>query len=224
LVPGLAWLLLSGAPPGRAGLPLPPARAALAFAPDAHEVTLEGLLTELAHLTGQELAMSGDTRRSLAKLRVTLERTDPVPAEEVYGFVESMLVREGCLIAALKGGSRPVLGVALPGARGSGFPLEPLNLPLAQFDEAEQHPALVVRILLNLRHTDTRQLQTQLRQLLVDPTGSNNVVPAGERSLIMEGRAGYLVPLARQILEMDEAQGTNPASVPPAADAKQGDR
>ncbi|MEQ1892564.1 MAG: hypothetical protein ABL998_08495 [Planctomycetota bacterium] len=208
-------------------MPLPPAREGIVFAPGTSEVSLDFLLSELARTTGQELTLDMLARKRLAKELISLTRTDPVPAEEVYTFVESLVVQKGVLLAPLKGGSRPVMGVLWSGpeARNS-FPpiLDPLVVPISLTSEAAEHPALFVRMLVNLRNVDTRQLQTQLRQLLVDTTGTNNVVPAGERTLILQGRATYIAGLVQQLLEMDAAIGRGETPPPLQVEAEKGGR
>jgi len=195
---------------------LPPAREGLVFEAGTSEVTVESLLSALARSTGQELALHSEVRREFERTKVKLESAYQVPPEEVYSFVEGLLAPEGVLIAPLTGGKRPVLGVWAPaGNRTAGlFVQEPMPLSPAHYDEAARHPALLVRTLVVFEHIDTRQLQTQLRQLqtqlrqlLVDPTGFQNVVPVGERALLVQGRAAYVVGLVRQLHEVDAAAG-----------------
>jgi hypothetical protein len=217
--------LLLGSPSPGERLSLPQAREGIAFPAGTSEVTLAALLDELARVTGQELALTAADRKELARQKVTLMHADAVPAAEVYGFVESMLAPLGVLISPLKGGERPVLAVVVPGVRGGGMmQLEPLPISSGQFDQAAEHPALLVRALLVLKHTDTRQLQTQIRQILVDPNGVQNVVPAGERAILLQGRASYIVALARQLLEMDEAVGRGEPTRLPDLLGKEGAR
>jgi hypothetical protein len=222
----VAFPLFFGGTSPEEGLPLPLPREGLVFSGDTNEVTLGYLLDELARATGQELALSSADRDELSREKITLTHMDQVPAGEMYSFVESFLALQGVVIAPLKGGARPVLAVYLPGQGRRGPPIAPEPLPISQalFDEAAEHPALFVRIQLVLKHTDTRQLQTQLRQMLVDPIGIQNVVPAGERGLLLQGRAKFIVGLARQILELDEAFGRGEPAKLPTLEATEGAR
>ena len=209
-------LLFGGAPP-EPGLPLPPAREGIVFEPGTSEVTLAFLLSALARSTGQELALNSDVRREFERTKVKLESAYQVPPEEVYSFVEGLLAPEGVVIAPLTGGKRPVLGVwgGTMGRAPAFFSPEPMPLSPAQYDEAARHPVLLVRTVVVLEHIDARQLQTQLRQLLVDPSGNQNVVPAGERALLVQGRAAFVVGLARQLQEVDAAAGRGePVTLP----------
>lgn len=203
----------SGPQVGR--LPLPAPSGPLAFEPGTKEVGLDELLARLAQLTGQELVMTLQTRQVLAQVKEPLESATPVPREEVYAFVEALLARQGVLIAPLSGGTRPILGVHVMGG-GRDLPLDPLYVRADALAELAGHAALHVRLLLNFENTDSRQLQTQLRQLLVDDTGTNQCVPVGDRGLILQGRASEMASLARLLLDADEATGKRPAPKPVA--------
>jgi hypothetical protein len=206
----LTTLTEAGAPlEGR--LPLPVASADLVFDPGAQEIVLHELVARLAQLTGQELAMTTQCRQALGAVKEPLESTAPVPKEEVYSFVEALLVRNGALIAPLTGGTRPILAVHVLNDRST--PPEPLTVQAGALGELAAHPALLVRMLLTFEHTDTRQLQTQVRQLLLDDSGANQCVPVGERGLILQGRASEMASLARLLLEADAATGKRPAAV-----------
>ena len=195
-------------------LPLPAPSGPLSFEPGTKEIGLDELLARLAQLTGQELVMTQESRQMLAQIREPLERADPVPREEVYTFVESVLARQGGLIAPVSGGARPILGVHISSDAPHNLPLVPLYVRVDALPDLAAHPALHVRLLLNFEHSDSRQVQTQIRQLLVDNSGSNQVVPVGDRGLILQGRASEMASLARLLLDADEAAGKRPAPLP----------
>lgn len=222
----LALPLLLGARPPESGLSLPPARTALAFAPDTQEVSLEFLLDALARSTGAELALAQEDRLELRRKNVKLNHSAEVPAEELYAFVESQLVAQGVALAPVKGGTRPVLAVHTPSSgrmRGS-CPPDPLPVSPAELEAVAGHPALLVRTMLRLENIDARQLQTQLRQLLVDPSGFMNVVPVGERALLLQGRASFLAGLTRQVHELDLTAASGQPVAPESLQLEQGAR
>jgi hypothetical protein len=206
------------APPSGA-LPLPAPSGPLQFDAGAKEIGLDELCLRLAQLTGQELAMRPEARQQLAQLREPLESAGPVPAEEVYTFVEALLARQGFLVAPVSGGARPVLGVHVAGERHA---LHPVHVGRESLPELAAHPALLVRLLVTLEHTDSRQVQTQLRQITVDSENTNQCVPVGDRGLILQGRARDVADLARMVLEADEAAGKLPPLAPPVAPTEGG--
>lgn len=201
-----------------AHLPLPPASAPLQFEPGTSEIRLDELLLRLAHLTGQELAMTAQTQQVLQQTKEPLETSGPVPAAEVYTFVEGLLVRQGILIAPVTGGTRPILGVQAV-ERGRDGPLDALYVSTDDLLELEAHPALLVRMFMDMKNVDTRQVQTQLRQLLVDNSGTSQIVPVGERGLILQGRGRDIAGLVKLLRESDKAAGERPPTPPaPAAE------
>ena len=205
----LAPSQLARSVPQAGRLPLPAPSGPLEFEPGSEEIGIDELLARFARLTGQELVMTMRTRQVLAQIREPLESTAPVPKEEVYTFVESLLARQGVLIAPISGGTRPILGVHAVGDAND-IPLEPLYVRGDALDELALHPALHVRLLLNFENTDSRQLQTQLRQLIIDNSGANQCVPVGERGLILQGRAKEMASLVRLLLEADAAAKQRP--------------
>jgi len=207
-----------GPEPLGADLDLPPASGPLEFAPDQTEFTLAWCLGELARLTGQELVIPESLRAQLEQAKERLESTRPVPAGELYGFAEALLVRENAVLMPLKGGTRPVLGVFsgpeqfFPATRC--VPVSVDRLP-----EIAEHPALVVQLVLTLEHTDARQLQNQLRPLMVDSTGLQQVIPAGERSLVLRGPGAKIADLTRLLLEVDRVSAARaPVAETPTKD------
>jgi hypothetical protein len=223
----LSLLLVAGArapavsaPESR--LPLPPVGAELSFEPGTSEIALDDLLERLAHLTGMELAMSPQTRVQLQGSKEPPEFAEPVPAAEVYSFVEGLLSRQGFVIAPISGGTRPILGVSGTQGGGRDGPLDALYVEEAELAELELHPALLVRLFIDMENMDTRQVQTQLRQLLVDNTGTNQCVPVAEHGLILQGRARDVAGLTKLLHEADKAAGERPRPVPVPEPAAQG--
>ena len=204
----------STTPPG--GLPLPPARGPLVFEPGAKEIGFDELLQAFAQLTGQELTFGPQDAQMLAQMREPLENPAPVPTEEVYTFVEGLLARQSVVIVPLTGGTRPILGVYATGGGRSVAP-EPLHVSSEHLPELAAHPALHVRLLFPLQHIDARQVQTQLRQITVDPANITQCVPVGELALILQGRAREVAGLAQVLKAADEHAGRTRLPVAPQA-------
>lgn len=202
-------------------LGLPAVRAPLEFPAGQEEVTLAWLLAELGRLTGQELSMDPGLRQQLEAAKEPFEIRSPVPAEEVYAFVEAMVLRENVFLAPLKGGTRPVLGV-FGSARGQQTfnCAQAIPVTVARLGELDAHPAVLCQLVLHFDNIDTRQLQTQLRQLLVDNTGAQQVVPCGDRSLLIQGPGAKMAGLARLLAEVDRASAARPAPDAPATPAE----
>jgi len=203
---------------GHDTLGLPPVRAALEFPAGAIDVTIGWMVNELARLTGQELTMTPVLRQQLDQLHEPLEITTPVPADEVYPYVEGMLATQGVLIAPVKAGERPVLGVFSPARqqRAEGE-LRAVSIELDQVEALADHPALLCQVMLVFENVDSRQLQTQLRQLLVDAYGTKQCVPAGDRGLLLQAPGSQLLSLVRVLRAVDLASAGRPRAEPQPA-------
>jgi len=116
--------------------------------------------------------------------------------------VESLLVAQGVVLGFSAAGERPVLGVHVPTPVAGAPPS--LVVDSDRADELDRHPALQCQVLLELRHVDARQLQTQVRQLMVDRNGWSHVVPLGARHLVMTGPGSLLGSLVRAVRALDD--------------------
>lgn len=213
-----AFIEGSGRARARSAGVLPEPSGPLVFPAGASEVRLEWLLQELARLTGHELVVSESAALGLAHKKERLEALTPVPTAEVYPFVESILIANDFCLAAGPAGDRPVLHIVELGMGPRptfSYPVLPLSL--AQRDELQRHPALLFQIVMTFQNIDTRQLQTQLRQLLVDPSGVVNCVPAGERSLLLSGYGYKLSGLIGLLEEVDRASAARQTQAEQAA-------
>jgi hypothetical protein len=184
-------------------LGLPAVRGPLVFPAGAREVTLGWLVDELARLSDQELSLAPELRQELDTTAEPLEQTTDVPAREVYTYVEALLAMRGVVVAPLKGGARPMLG--LRGRRSGPAALEAVLVDPERCASLAAHPALLCQVLLTFENIDARQLQTQLRQLLVDESGLQQVVPTGERGLLIRASGAKLHGLVTLLREADRA-------------------
>jgi hypothetical protein len=194
---------------------LPPVRQPLVFAEGAREARLIDLIDALAKGTGLEIAADLPTQHLLESTIEPLENLQPVPAEEAYRFVETILVQNGITFSRVTPGQRPILTLRSEQSRNDA--LTPIVIDAARLADVADHPALIVRTLITFQHLDARQVQTQLRILASSPRSIT--IAVGERALIVQDTAtsaGSLVDLLRTI---DEAAPALPAG---AQEAEQG--
>jgi hypothetical protein len=176
------------------------------------------LVLALARITGVELALDPLTQQELQQSRVALVRDAPVPGRrsvrvrrELPGPPGLRAVRAQARRTSDPRRVRP--GVATV-EHSRAAVRRRVDLPLL-----EDHAALFVRVVVTFRNIDTRQLQTQLRQLLVDASGLRQCVPAGERSLILQGLGRETLSLVQLLREVDAAS-VAPSAPAPAPEAK----
>jgi general secretion pathway protein D len=160
--------------------------------------------------TGFNFTYDPQTGTALAQAKLVMLGTKRIPKAEFYNFFQIQLFIND--FVCLEVGPPQISQILIQSlsqnaqARGGGGAIGkspefvvPENLP-----DYRDQPARLIITVLNFQNIDSRQLQTQLRQLLVDNTGSQQVVPAGDRSLILQGFGSYIASLAQLLLLVDE--------------------
>lgn len=168
--------------------------------------TYADLVRRYGELTGQVITYDADTETLLRNGRVRLDRTLEVAAKDVPTAIESFLVRDGWVLTAAHAGDTKILHVAsMMGqyrslARAGALFIEPEDLPFA-----EQHPATLFSVAIQLDHLDPRQLANSLRTLIVD-ANTQQILPAGNsKGLILVGFGDKVAGLARSLRMLDAA-------------------
>ncbi|MEQ1894411.1 MAG: secretin N-terminal domain-containing protein, partial [Planctomycetota bacterium] len=173
--------------------------------------------------TGIHFSYDQQTGQDLNTKKVFLLGQKRIPKSDFYNFFQIQLfINDFVCIEVGPPQIRVVLiqnigGAGGGGARGqsaSALGKNPTFVSPLDLDEYLTQPATLIMTVLSFQNIDTRQLQTQLRQLLVDPTGSQNVVPAGERSLIMQGFGSYIASLAKLLKLVDDYSAQDALETP----------
>ena len=171
--------------------------------------------------TGYHFTWDQDTGQQLSTKSVFLLGQKRIPKVDFYNFFQIQLfINDFVCIEVGPPQIRVILIQNVAGAGGnrqgsaSALGKNPIFVSPTDLDEYLTQPATLIMTVLSFQNIDTRQLQTQLRQLLVDPTGSQNVVPAGERSLIMQGFGSYVASLAKLLKLVDEYSAQDALETP----------
>lgn len=171
--------------------------------------------------TGYHFTWDQDTGNQLNSKFVFLLGQKRIPKVDFYNFFQIQLfINDFVCIEVGPPQIRVILIQNVAGAGGnrqgsaSALGKNPIFVSPTDLDEYLTQPATLIMTVLSFQNIDTRQLQTQLRQLLVDPTGSQNVVPAGERSLIMQGFGSYVASLAKLLKLVDEYSAQDALETP----------
>lgn len=171
--------------------------------------------------TGYHFTWDQETGNQLNSKFVFLLGQKRIPKVDFYNFFQIQLfINDFVCIEVGPPQIRVILIQNVAGAGGnrqgsaSALGKNPIFVSPTDLDEYLTQPATLIMTVLSFQNIDTRQLQTQLRQLLVDPTGSQNVVPAGERSLIMQGFGSYVASLAKLLKLVDEYSAQDALETP----------
>jgi len=172
--------------------------------------------------TGKNFTYDSQTETALKGQHVVMLGTKRIPKSEFYEFFQVQLFINDfvCLevgppqIKVILIQSISQQGGARAAAGGSALGKSPTYVFPSDLEDYKDKPAELIITVLNFKNIDTRQLQTQLRQLLVDNTGSQQIVPAGEHSLIMQGFGSYIASLGKLLQLVDQYSAETTLALP----------
>jgi hypothetical protein len=194
------------------GFPSAKSGWSLASAGEGRNPSLLSLLDSLAAATGQTFSVTPDVRARLEANQLGLLGPLDVPAAQLGSFVESLLADRGFTLAVLHEESPRLIGVYSSEGTAHNFP-PALVVPQEQLDTLAAHPAIYVRLVMDLPSVDVRTLSNSLR--MVTDGQSGLIIPVGNsNSILIEGRGGMVYRMAAVLQAMDERAGRNPPSLP----------
>jgi hypothetical protein len=204
-----AFAASAGAPPDGSGAGLfPPATRAIEVqVTESATDNLAYLVDELSDATGVVFAMTEQARNLLRQTSSGLGADVTIAPTEAWSWVEGLLHHQGFLLTVAT--SRPPHVLAVVPASPMGGQFQPsrsaLHVPVSELASLEEHPALLVVTVLDLPHTDVRQLGNSLRALTNDPSGAQSIVPVGNSSsVILTGLGQQVVDLVRMLRWVDD--------------------
>ena len=182
----------------------------LSFSEGQDQLPLLDFVKIAQDVTGFNFTYDPPTGQLLSTAKVAMLGQKRIRVSEFYNFFQIQLFINDFVCLEV---GPPQISVILiqslqpnAGGRGGGAALgkSPVFVLPDDLDEYRDQPASLIITILNFKNIDSRQLQTQLRQLLVDQTGSQQIVPAGDRSLIMQGFGSYIASLAHLLKLVDD--------------------
>ena len=204
-----AFAASGGAPPegSSAGLFPPATRSIEVKVAEPATNSLAYLVDELADATGVVFTVTEQARTMLRQTSTGLGADLSIAPTEAWSWTEGLLFHQGFRLTIAT--SRPPYVLAVvPAVQTGGMPQvrSTLHVPVTELAALEEHPALLVVTVLDLPHTDVRQLGNSLRALMNDPTGAQNLVPVGNtNSVILSGAGQNVVDLVRILRFVDDA-------------------
>lgn len=199
---------------GADALGFPPAKSgwSMASVGEGRNPSLLALLDSLAGATGQNFSVSPEVRARLEGDQLDLLGPVDVPAAQFGSFVESLLADRGFTLGVLHEESPRVIGVY---AEGSSRNLPPaVVVSQDRLDALAAHPALHVRLVMELPSVDVRVLSSSLRMVTDGEAGL--LLPMGtSNAMLIEGRGGMVYRMAGVMKTMDEQARKN--APPPSA-------
>ena len=188
---------------------------------DAGGVDLESLTKVCQQATGINFTYDEGTATALKAAKVRIFGTKRIPKAEFYSFYQIIMFINQ--FVCTKVGPEPLSVVVIQGlnqqagrgAAQTNLQSEAIYVLPDELDEYASQVATPIITVLNLPHTDVRQLGNSLRALTQGGNPDQGVVPVGStNSVILRGYASSVVSLARilQLVDRESAAagGVNP--------------
>ncbi len=219
---GLAGCLALSAIGAHAGSPVEPVRAlpilAQLEAGEAKraEPSVLDAIDELARASGLRICLSAPLERHLAKIPSGLRGRTEIPAEQVWPFVESVLLRHGLVVAELHPAEPRLLGVFSEQLDEQGSP--PLrDVEIGDLAGLADHPAFLVRLVVPFEARGAREAVEALRLLGGGRPFERACASPDGTLLILQGAALHVTGRMRALQRLGmvgEVPGIEPAGQP----------
>jgi hypothetical protein len=205
--------------------PMPSAGISITIAP-REEMKLDKLLDEFARVTGQNLLITRETRAVVQSTPTGLFKTVEVPPQEVYPFVESILVQNDFALFVLSDREPRMLAVwSLTQGQSRASPRNSaVYVPVKDIASYARHPAILVTTMIDLPNTDVRTLSNSMRTMFTD-ANTQQIIPVGNsNSLIITGFGSSVANLVAMLRDCDEMARRDAAEVEKQRRATEGQR
>lgn len=219
---GLAGCLALSAIGAHAGSPVEPVRALPVLAQleageaKRAEPSVLDAIDELARASGLRICLSAPLERFLARIPSGLRGRAEIPAEQVWPFVESVLLRHGLVVAELHPAGPRLLGVFSEQLDEQGSP--PLrDVEVADLAGLADHPAFLVRLVVPFEERGASEAVEALRLLGGGRPFERACASPDGKLLILQGAALHVTGRMRALRRLGlvgEIPGVEPARQP----------
>ncbi|MEZ6018217.1 MAG: secretin N-terminal domain-containing protein [Planctomycetota bacterium] len=194
--------------------PVPSEDLALAWPADGTPPSMMELVVAYGRLTGQRALLSEDARSYLLQTRVPIDRPTTVKAAEVQGFIEALLAASNFALSVERPTQPRLIRIhALSGFERSIVRNNARIVPATDLALLRRHPAMLFTTVVDLPHTDVRQLSNSLRTMIVD-ANTMQLLPAGSsNSMLITGFGPQVADLAEHLYAIDAASKDTPRAV-----------
>lgn len=201
--------------------PYAPASEGLVLEPSSEAsyregISMEELIAEFSRITGEHVLYTKDTEQLLAATRVDVKRRMEIPADAVWGTVETILRLNHFVLSDLRREEPRLLAVSsLDTVARSFVRSQARHVPLAEVESCRQHPAFLVEVVVPLPHLDVRALGNSMRQYIVDPNTLVFIPIPEASSLVVVGFGDEVAALVETLTDLDASAAALPAEPPP---------
>ena len=191
--------------------PLPTGSMVLGTTSDRQ--SLADLLADFAVLADQNISVKSNVLQMLEATEIELMSPVNVPAEELYSFVESLLVQHDFVLAELRREEPRLLAVHWIQDKSSNARRGCRAVSVDELAAYANHPAMMIRTVVDVSPANANAVANGMRHLVNDQR-SQGLWPTGsEASLTIDGPAGWVIDIvstAREIAASHPAPEPEP--------------
>ena len=182
------------------------------------QITLAEFVNICQEATGKNFTYDRQTGEALKQQPAVMFGPKRIPKDEFYNFFQIQLFIHDFVCIEVGPPHLSVIVIQnLTAAQPRGqttIARHPVYVSPQDLDDYLDQPATLIITVLDLPNLTVPQLQAQLRTLLVDPTNTQQIVPAGDHSIILQGFGSYIASLANLLRLVDETSADTAQVLP----------
>jgi hypothetical protein len=165
--------------------------------------SLADILARFESLASHNLHISAATRQVLAQVDSGLSNSVSVPAEEVYSYISCLLNNSGFVMAETRSSAPSLLSVfSMDSPERNMVGKHARAIDVEDLVRFERHPALLVQVVIEVQHLDTRFLEKSLRHMVVDRY-TQSITSLSPHSLFLMGNSREISAWVHAIRTVD---------------------
>ena len=179
---------------------------AIAWPADGEKPTMLDVIVQYGRLTGQRISYQSDTESMLRTIRVPLDRPTTVPASEIQGFIESLMISSDFVMTIQRAADPRIVGVySLQTAQRNMIRTRALPVKSNDVEMLRSHPAMLFTTAVDLPNTDVRQVSNSMRTMITD-ANTQQMIPAGNsNTMVITGYGPQVAAMIEQLELIDKS-------------------
>ncbi|MBL8857386.1 MAG: hypothetical protein JNL28_02620 [Planctomycetes bacterium] len=174
----------------------------------ADALTLEQFVKQCQEVTGINFTYTIETAAQLGRLPLRMYGNKTIPKSDFYPFFQIMMIINDYVCTKIGPDHLAVVLIQSTqpqGNRGAGVRKDAVYVLASDLDKYTDQPAVPITTVVDLPHTNVRDLSNSMRQMFTDPT-SQQIIPVGNsNSLIITGFGSNVVSIVRMLKFVDDA-------------------
>ncbi len=169
-------------------------------------LSLEYFVKLCQEFTGRNFTYSRDTGQALSQLKLKMYGPKRVPKKDFYSFFQIMMVINEFVCSEIGPENLSVVLISnLQAPNKSNLRKDAVYVAPSEIDKYADQPATLITTVIDLPHTDVRQLQNSLRQMFTDAQTQQIMAIGNSNSLLITGFGSDVAGIVRMLRFVDDA-------------------